>query len=181
MKHAIFTNLFIGVLISMTAHAQAIHPLADDFVTLHESPDPQRLFAYSPGIARLANGRLVATIDLGGPGAAELPEPKYQRGEMGWSWQGKVFTSDDGGTTWTHRTDFPFMHARPFSAGKSLYVLGHARDLMIIRSDDDGATWSAPAKLTDGQFWHQAPCNVIYAHDRVYLTMERRVTHDITT
>ena len=24
------------------------------------------------------------------------PEPKYQRGEMGWAWQGKVFTSDDG-------------------------------------------------------------------------------------
>ncbi len=158
-----------------------IHPLANDFITLYESPDPQRLCAYSPGIARLENGRFVATIDLGGPGAAELPEPKYQRGEMGWSWQGKVFTSDDGGTTWTHRTDFPFMHARPFAAGKSLYVLGQASDLMIIRSDDGGETWSAPTRLTEGQFWHQAPCNVIYAHDRVYLTMERRVTHDITT
>jgi photosystem II stability/assembly factor-like uncharacterized protein len=41
--------------------------------------------------------------------------------------------------------DFPFMHARPFAAGESLYVLGHAGDLMIIRSDDGGETWSPPA------------------------------------
>ncbi len=159
----------------------SISPLAQRHVTVYESPDPQRLFAYSPGIARLENGRLVATLDLGGPGAEELSGPKWQRGESGWSWQGRAFTSDDGGQTWTHRTDYPFMHARPFSAGNSLYVLGQAADLMIIRSDDHGETWSEPAKLTDGQFWHQAPCNVICAHDRVYLTMERRVTHDITT
>ena len=76
-----------------------MHPFANDFITLYSSPEPQRLFAYSPGIARLPNGWLVATLDLGGPGATELPEPKYPRGEMGWSWQGKVFTSDDGGQT----------------------------------------------------------------------------------
>jgi len=64
----------------------------------------------------------VATLDLGGPGAAELPEPKYQRGEMGWSWQGK---------------------------------------------------------LTDGQFWHQAPCNVHYANSCVYLVMERRTRFEV--
>jgi len=90
-----------------------IHPLANDYITLYASPDPQRLFAYSPGIARLENGRLLATIDLGGPGAAELPEPKYQRGEMGWSWQGKVYTSDDGGAnapkTRTTATSSPFI------------------------------------------------------------------------
>ncbi len=155
------------------------HPLANDFVPLHESPDPQRLFAYSPGIARLEGGRLVATLDLGGPGAAELPEPKYQRSEMGWSWQGKVHTSDDGGAAWTHRADFPFMHARPFAVGNSVYVLGQAGDLMIIRSDDGGETWSAPVKLTEGQFWHQAPCNVHYANGCVYLVMERRTRFEI--
>jgi len=167
----------------MTAHAEplTIRPLADDFVTVFESPTPDRVFAYSPGIARLDSGRLVATIDLGGPGAAELPAPKYQRGETGWSWQGKVYTSDDGGQTWTHRTDFPFMHARPFAVGGSVYVLGQARDLMIIRSDDAGETWSAPIKLTEGQHWCQAPCNVHYANDCIYLVMERRVTMDIQT
>ncbi len=163
----------------MTADSNAVCPLANEFVTLYQSPDPQRLFSYSPGIARLESGRLVASIDLGGPGAADLPEPKYQRGEMGWSWQGKVYISDDGGATWTHRADFPFMHARPFAAGSSLYVLGHAGDLMVIRSDDDGETWSAPVKLTDGQHWHQAPCNVHDANGCVYLVMERRTRFEV--
>ena len=73
------------------------------------------------------------------------------------------------------------MHARPFIAGNKLYILGHANNLMIIQSDDDGETWSDPVKLTKGQFWHQAPCNVHYANGCVYLVMERRITFDITT
>jgi len=74
---------------------------------------------------------------------------------------------------------FPFLHARPFVAGKSLYVLGHAGDLRLIRSDDHGETWGAPAQLTEGQSWHQSACNVWYANGCVYLVMERRVTNRI--
>ena len=155
-----------------------VRPLANEYVTVYESPDPQQICAYSPGLARLPGGRLVATTDLGGPGVAELPGPKFDRGDR--SWQGKVYTSDDRGATWTHRADFPFMHARPFVAGDALYVLGHAGDLMIIRSDDYGKTWSEPVALTDGQKWHQAPCNVHYANGCIYLVMERRASHDIT-
>ncbi len=151
-----------------------IHPLANDFVPLYRSPDPERLFVYSPGLVRLDSGRLVATLDIGGPGGADLPDPIFRCGETGCCRQGKVLTSDDRGETWTHRADFPFIHARPFAAGNSVYVLGHARDLTILRSDDNGTTWSAPVKLTEGQFWHQAPCNVHYANGCVYLVMERR-------
>ncbi len=152
---------------------------SDQAGILYESPDPQSVFAYSPGIVRLGSGRLVATLDLGGPGAKDLSGVKWVRGEMGWSWQGRVFTSDDGGRTWEHRVDFPFMHARPFEAGNSLYVIGHAGDLMIIRSDDGGLSWSEPHRLTDGQFWHQAPCNIHYANSSVYLVMERRTRFEI--
>lgn len=154
-----------------------ISPLANDFVTVYESPDPPNVYCYSPGLARCPNGRLVATLDLGGPGVAELPGAKGQLGRT-W-WQGKVFTSDDSGRSWRHRTDFPFLHARPFMAGRSLYVLGHCGDLMIMRSDDEGQTWSTPVRLTDGQLWHQAPCNVHHANSRVYLIMERQVDHTL--
>jgi hypothetical protein len=174
-------TLGLGVLMSLSALAGPVRPLADAFVTVFASPDPQRVFAYSPGIVRLEGGRLVATIDLGGPGLKEWPGVKWARPGRGDDWQGRVYTSDDGGRSWTHRADFPFMHARPFVAGDALYVLGHAADLVIIRSDDGGLTWTAPARLTEGQFWHQAPCNVHYAHGCVYLVMERRVTFDIRT
>lgn len=166
---------------------QCIRPLAQDYVTVYESPDPEHIFSYSPGLARLDEGRLVATagprlvatIDLGGPAAKELEGVKYERQRDGRLWQGRVYTSDDGGRTWQHRVNFPFMHARPFVAGDSIYVLGQAGDLMVIRSDDGGETWSEPVKLTDGQHWHQAPCNVHYAHGKVYLVMERRVRQNI--
>ncbi len=156
----------------MLSTAQLVRPLADDFTTVFTSPDPQRVFAYSPGIVRLQGGRLIATLDLGGPGMKDWPGAKGIR--YGQPVQGKVYTSDDGGKRWTHRADFPFMHARPFVAGAALYVLGQAEDLMIIRSDDGGLTWSAPARLTDGEDWTQAPCNVHYANGCVYLVMNKR-------
>ncbi len=151
---------------------QRIKELAADYATVYESPDPRGVYAYSPSIAVLPGGRLLATLDLGGPGMPNVEGPKRVI-EGGWLWFGKALTSDDGGGTWTHRVDFPFMHARPFVAGASVYILGHCRDLMIMRSDDGGETWSEPQALTEGQTWHQAPSNVHYSKGNVYLVMER--------
>lgn len=154
--------------------------LANDFIVLYESPDPKNVYCYTPGLARINNGRILATMDLGGPEMKNLPaSARWGRGEGGYAWIGKIFTSDDGGQTWTHRADFPFMHARPFVAGKYVYVLGQADDLMVLRSDDEGETWSDPVKLTEGQKWHQSACNVHYANGNVYLVMERRVYFQI--
>jgi len=151
-----------------------IEPLADDFVVVCESPDPQRVSCYSPGLGRAPSGRLIATTDWGSSDPDLLPGARREKKQIGRVWQGKVFTSDDRGRTWEHRVDFPFMHARPFYAGETLYVLGQGGDLMIIRSDDDGDAWSEPVKVTNGQDWHQAPSNVHYANGCVYLVMERR-------
>lgn len=166
-----------------------VRPLAAEYSIMFESPDPTQIQVYSPGITRLDSGRLVGTMDLSGSGMDTIPEPKAVI-EWGKTWQGKVFTSDDQGATWVHRADFPFMHARPFAAGQRVYVLGHADNLCIIASDDMGETWSEPVFLTDGEFisrinprkgslWHQAPCNIHYANDCVYLVMEKRVLTDI--
>ena len=179
-----------------------VTPLAQDYTAIFESPDPKTVFCYSPGLAIIdrtdaisdassvstvattgirgqgvnpgvSSGRIVATTDLGGPGVVGLVGSKTFYTTVGGSWQGKIFTSDDGGATWIHRHDFPFYHSRPFVAGKSVYVIGQAKDLMIIRSDDDGVSWTDPEKLTDGQQWHQAPANVHYANGCVYVVMER--------
>jgi hypothetical protein len=166
----VFALSFVGSWLAVAAWANGIHPvrpLANEYVVVCESPSPANIFCYTPGLARLENGRLVATMDFGGPGM-----PKGQP-------RGRCFTSDDRGQTWTARGSFPFYHARPLVAGRSLYILGHSGDLMVIRSDDGGQTWTEPVKLTENQSWHQSACNVWYANGCVYLVMERRVSHKI--
>lgn len=145
-------------------------PLANDYVTVYESPDPANVYAFSPGLAILPSGRLVATMDQGGKGVKNLPGLKKEGKRV---WNGKILTSDDHGRTWTERSAMPMAHARPFVAGKSVYVLGKDPDLGIMRSDDDGMTWSNPSWITKKQKWHQAPCNVLHTRGRVYLVMER--------
>lgn len=147
-----------------------IRPLANDFTVVYKSPDPQKFYAYSPGVINLKDGRILVTFDLGGPG---FPTRN----------NGRASVSDDGGKTWKEKVVFPFLCARPFLANDSIYILGHSLgkpgDLMVIRSDDGGETWSDAVALTDGQKWHQAPCNVHYANGCVYLVMERRVANQI--
>ena len=154
--------------------------LAQDHSVLYESPDPDGVYCYSPGIAVLPSGRLLATIDLSGPALKDQPGRTTTRPIFNTEWQGKVYLSDDKGITWSHQTDFPLLHARPFVCGGSIYILGHMEDLGLLRSDDAGETWSQVSFLTKGDHWHQAPCNVHYANGSVYLVMERRMTRDVS-
>jgi hypothetical protein len=146
--------------------------LANDYVLLRRSDDPARIQVYSPGLARLASGRLVATCDVSTPAEMTSKGALLERAKR---WTHEIYTSDNHGRTWTLRGEAPMMHGRPFAAGRAVYVLGHAHDLTIVRSTDHGETWSASSRLTEGQMWHQAPCNVHYANGRVYLVMERLV------
>lgn len=154
-------------------------PLAQQHVALFRSPDPQHICAYSPGIWRCANGRLVATMDLGSLRQNEEPSPDGKPKPAFEGLNCRVMTSDDRGVTWTTRADLDLYHARPFAAGDSLYILGHRGDLRIARSTDNGETWSEVRLLSHGEFWHQAPANVWHAHDCVYLVMERRAAHKV--
>ena len=154
-------------------------PLAQEHVVVCESPDPATVYCYSPGLCRLPSGRLIATTDWGGPGVKSLSGPKRDIASGHRCWQGRIYLSDDHGHSWRHAACFPFMHARPFVAGGRVFILGQAGDIEVICSEDDGETWSAPSKLTEGERWHQAPCNVHYANGCVYLVMEVRETDAI--
>ena len=145
-----------------------IKPLEEECIRAVESSDPENIYTYTPGLLCLPDGRLLLTVDFGGPGAKSLPAGV----EFDMAYFGSVFISDDHGVTWRHVHDYPAMHARPFFAGESIYILGQHEDLVIIRSDDLGTTWSAPSFLTSGEHWHQSACNVWYDKGCVYLVME---------
>ncbi|ESX84753.1 sialidase family protein [Mesorhizobium sp. LNJC405B00] len=153
--------------------------LADDFEIVYRSERPQDVYCYTPGIVVTVSRRVIATFDLGGDGVRDLLGPKGSRAGGTRFGMGKVYVSGDGGRSWTERCTFPFWHARPFIAGGRLYILGHAGDLMIIASDDEGETWSAPVALTSNMKWHGSSCNVHYADRYVYLALDERRDHAI--
>jgi len=140
--------------------------IAEPEQILWTSPDPANVYSGTPGICRLANGRLVAVHDVRG----KVPDGLSK--EVSGSFC-RILTSDDGGRTWVPRADRKVVHQRPFEAGGKVWVLGHSGDLWIFRSDDGGETWDQGSKLTEGQRWHQSACNVHYANGRVWLVMER--------
>lgn len=150
-------------------------PLAQVYVALYQSSDPQNICAYSPGIWRCPNGRLLATMDIGSLRQNEKPNPDGSPKPAFEGLSCRVMTSDHSDEQWDTRADLDLYHARPFEAGGRLYVIGHRGDLRIARSTDNGTTWSDVSTLTDGEFWHQAPANVWHANGCVYLVMERRV------
>ena len=150
-------------------------PLADEFTTVVQSDSPTDTYCYSPGLVKLPTGRLIATMDFGGTGAARFENHCYRRNNANCN-VCKVFVSDDNGETWCEKQSFPMLCARPFVAGTSLYLIGICKDMTIARSDDNGETWTSAIDLTHGEFWHSAPTNVWYKGDCVYLVMER-MTH----
>lgn len=168
------TSLLVAEEPDAPSPGRAVRPLANDYRVVIESPFPDSVFAFSPGITVLPNGRIIATMDFGGPGRKKLPHIRRD----GWEWRGRILASDDRGKTWQLKSESPMNHARPFVAGNSLYVLGKQGPLVIMKSDDRGETWSPPHKLTQKGGWHQAPCNVLYANEKIYLVMERKTDAD---
>jgi hypothetical protein len=148
-----------------------IKALAPNPVIVYRSPYPADVYPYSPGICLLPSGRLVASIDLSGKGMDKMPGIKVERYHA--LWKGKIFVSDDKGLSWRNTADFPFLHARPFADNNRVYLVGHCSDLCIACSNDEGENWSEPVFFTQGEDWHQAPCNVWYTNEYVYLVMER--------
>lgn len=146
-------------------HAQ-VKPLAQEHVAIWSSPDPARIYGYTPGICRLPSGRLVVTHEVSSAGKLVPPENKAVH-------ESRILTSDDGGRTWVARANFKLGFARPFVAGKSLYILGRDKQVGIVRSDDEGVTWSERRFLNDEGIWHQSACNVLFAKGNVYLVMEK--------
>ena len=165
-----------SVLASCRTDGKDSHVVASE-VVIAESPAPDSVFLYTPGIVEGFGGRLIVSVDYGGPGTSVLDGPRSDFGDYKSGNQIRVLLSDDNGKTWRETSArIPMMHEILFKAGKSLYMIGHSGRLLITRSDDNGETWSDPSVLCSEPRWHQS-CTPVDIHDgKVTLVYEKWVS-----
>ncbi len=193
-SHCLILSLIVVMGLSLDVVAQTsgpgddqpsfrIRPLAQNYVTVFESPDPENVYLYDPGMLALPDGRLIGTYSFGGKGVADYCKSQGWVDAQGEPQYAAVATSDDGGKTWTVRARYAISYARAFAAGPSLYIIGARKDIYILRSDDRGETWTAQTPLTSEQaehvMWHQSATSVWHTDTHVYLVMERRTDRGI--
>lgn len=121
----------------------------------------------SPGLLALPGGRLLASMDVYGPGQAQNLT--------------LLFESLDGGETWDYVTElYPCFWGKLFALGGRVYMLGMAceyGDLLIGASEDQGHTWSPPVRLFNGSNAreigpHKGPMPVILHENRLYTAID---------
>ncbi|MBA7693654.1 hypothetical protein ES703_102242 [subsurface metagenome] len=98
-----------------------------------------------PGLAKMPDGALVAVVPA-----------KLQEG-----WHCQVVQSTDRGHSWQPVGKLPYHSAVPWEYQGVLYLFTHPLgtrfrndDLLLLRSDDAGKTWSELVTLFEGHFWN---------------------------
>ena len=144
---------------------------------IYASPDPKGIYLYTPALIEGFDGRLVAAVDLGGPGTDKLTGPRSTLGDYRTGNQVRVLVSDDKGETWTETpARLPMMHEILFKAGNALYMVAHSGILLATKSLDNGITWSEPSVLVNQPRWHQSCANVDIHDGRITLVYEKWIS-----
>lgn len=124
-----------------------------------ESPDPGKLFVYEPALVKLPSGSLLVTYEHTFIDAnAEVPH------------RFRLTISEDAGRTWRQLPPLDLHSAQPFVHAGKLYLLGNVairRNIVILRSGDEGRSWTGPVTLFEGSYWN-APTGVLIKDGRLY-------------
>lgn len=133
------------------------------------TPAASGVYFGSPGIAVLSSGAYLAKCDEFGPSTTE-----HERAVS------HVFRSVDRGETWRQiATINGLFWASIFVHEDAVYLFGadrHHGNAVILRSDDEGATWTKPQDASTGLLlegeYHTAPMPVVVHRGRIWRAME---------
>jgi hypothetical protein len=118
--------------------------LAQSYTVVARIPnDGKYYYMHDPGLTTVPSGRLLV--------AAPCWTRKGLGQEPPIGFQTFLCRSDDGGKTWTQLSTLPYSDAAPFVHGGKTYMFVQATQfdgLTLVRSDDEGESWSVPLALT---------------------------------
>ena len=136
-------------------------PLAQDFVKVVECPKlPQTtLLIDDVSLIKLPSGRLYCSYTFNRDSVSNNYPRDGGRLTVQWSnpYQFNASTSGDGGRTWHPLPALNINMGLPFVHRGELYLLGNAlgrKDIIILKSSDEGQTWTEPVTLFTGSFWN---------------------------
>ncbi|MBC8356371.1 MAG: exo-alpha-sialidase [Planctomycetes bacterium] len=122
------------------------------------------LITAGPGLVKFSDGTLLAVCPVDGyrKGGENANNTNYAI---------HLAVSRDAGRSWREAApSLPYMTATPFLVDDTIYLLAHRRgrrDVLILESEDQGATWSEPVELYRGPYWN-APTGVAVHNGVLY-------------
>ena len=169
-RFQLFVTLFTLPVSTACSEIEWAQPLAQDFVTVHkvrEHEDPDRWICVgSPDIIRVPSGRLIASMELW-----------LQTPNSGIDYPNHclIKTSDDDGKTWKQISTTSITWGSLFYVNDGLYLIGnnpHTRSIIIVKSEDEGRSWTEEVVLFGGSRYHGAATPVLVKGGFVYRAFE---------
>lgn len=145
-------------------NGKILNPVTVPGNIIEYSPAITKIYLTAPNIEVLPNGDYIATLDFSGPNGSEARE--------GGNSITKIYKSTDKGVTWQYMTYFQMHMGTLFRHDGSLYMIGiNPKDVVIRKSTDGGANWSAPTVILAGTY-HTASTPVLVANGRIWKAVE---------
>lgn len=142
--------------------------LAQDFVKVVECPraPDTTLLIDDVSLIKLPSGKLYCSYTFNRDSVSN----NYKRdgGNLTVQWsnpnQFNASTSADGGVSWQPLPAVNINMGFPFIHQGELYLIGNAlgrKNIIILKSADEGKTWSKPVTLFEGNFWNTPAGTVV--------------------
>lgn len=150
-------------------------PLASDYTVVWHNPD-REYYVEGSGLVHLGDAHWLSIVPVVPRNKATSREILIER-RVSQS-RVHVIRSTDDGKSWDKISEVPYYSAVSFLHQGAVYLFANKGgtefrndDLLLLRSDDHGQSWSEPVTLFKGHFWN-CQTSMTIKNDRLYWAVD---------